>query len=117
MLSDCCTVLSESIQMDRVRFGGPVRPVPKEQQFGLSRLTQIRITFPGNTVMMRHLLSVRTNHGQQEALTGQVDTIAKILSATLVGIGLEAGLRSEGGPWNSCLAHPQQAANRGARKI
>lgn len=57
--------------MDRMRFRGPVRPVPR--QFGLSQALGLANSnqddFPWGlgevcTVMMRHLLSVRTNQGQ-----------------------------------------------------
>lgn len=62
---------SESIQMDRMRFRGPVRPVPR--QFGLAQALGLANSnqddFPWGlgevcTVMIRHLLSVRTNQGQ-----------------------------------------------------
>lgn len=47
--------------------------------------------------MMRHLLSVRTNQGQQEAPTWPVDTVAKVSVCHLMGIGLEPRLRPKDG--------------------
>lgn len=79
MLNDCCTgSWSESIRMDRMKYRGPVGPIPKEWQFGLQQALELANSNQDKflwelgevfTVMVRHLLSVRANQGQQEAPT------------------------------------------------